>query len=797
MLTIEEANGIVRLVYGRPDRFFAFPDRGDFLSRKNNFLIDKIIKPLGDASYEFSPFTSFYVPKENGQHRTVYQSATLKDEIILIYLHRYLLTKTGPMLPDYVIGYRKKKDNPTGVLGAIRSAMAFSKGQLGEWVIKTDIKNYYESIDKTRMLAVINSTRKEYYLEANIIQIIKLLVGFSGPGLPTGLSPVNDLANLYLLPFDQQIQRKAVKYYRYGDDIILFGKGPADKILGSIDENLRDYGLSLSFKKTKLLYPGDSFEYIGFSFKNGEASLKKATVKRIKRKAMKIMNRPAYRKLTLGCLNNNRYLFSLFFYEITGLMADSPIKSRMRYFILIGNDRPYRQIDKWLISHIRRKITGTWSEKGIRQMPYSIFHSFGFISSCCLFHKMERAYRLRGKLFDRLFSTKGLEQAFLHYFKPSRLMNEWKEYFVNRKENSLNLLESIKSNRFEFADIRLNNGSRKPILAHGINEKIILRLTHLYLKKIYYPQLGPASTGVYFKIGSAVRLMRLFHYRQKEYRLLRVDLDQVHERLDRRIIWSILKDMPISYGIEKIIGSFFDRLTALGIAGLPRGTPINNILIEAYLSLVDSYLKPKSPMFVRTVDDFLIICDSKNDNFLSQFELYLKKLNMVSGENRFYAADNRGNFIVEYLGYLFKKESGRPLLITIDGYNLDKFKNKIVKLTKKNRDRSLRQIVGGINRLICAPSRQYSFIRYYARTNDFHLVSELDDYICDRIRIAFFKRCRLKDRRRLANCDLHNNYGLVNLIEVLVKAKKIIARKRVLGYIGDTDPRSAPKARAL
>ncbi|MFH0792119.1 MAG: reverse transcriptase domain-containing protein [bacterium] len=797
MLTIDNAHRIIRSIYGKPERFFSFPDHKDFLSLKDEYLTDKVIDPLSSGDYEFYPFISFRVPKENGKHRTVYQSATLKDELVLIYLHQYLLEKTGPMLPDYVIGYRKKKDNPAGILRAIRSAIAFSDNRLGEWAIKADIKSFYDSINKEKMSQMVDNARKECDLDKNIVRTIKRLINFSGPGLPTGLSPVNDLANLYLLPFDRNMNQKTICYYRYGDDIILIGKNNPEPIMGTITKELSDQELTLSSEKTKLLSPRDGFDYIGFYFKNGNINFKEATIKRIKRRLLSIMNKLAYRKLSLNCIGDNRYLFSFFFYEINNLLTESPIKSRMKYFVLVGNDYPFTKIDDWLVSHIRHKITGSWSGRAIRQAPYRLFHNFGFISSHCLFHRMEKAHLLRKNFFDRLFSPKELEQSFIHYFRPSTTSPLWKEYFVNRKENSIRLSELLKNKQISFSETHLNGHSVKPIISHSINEKIALRATHLYLKKILYPQLLMANDCVYSKVGSAIRLMRLFNKNRDNYRLLRIDLGRVHERLDRRIIREILQSVSVNRNIEQIIGSLFNRLLETNIAGLPRGTPINNILVETYLSLIDSYIKPLSAMFVRTADDFLIIYDKNNKNFITQFALYLQKLNMAWDEKRYSNINNDENFSVEYLGYSFQKKDGQPLLITIDQYNIAQFKKKIVKLTKRNKKRTLRQIINYINRLIYALNQQYSFIRYYSRINDFRLLNQLDDYICDRIRVAVYKRFHLRDRRRLTNDELHNNHGLANLVRITLNTKKIIARRRVLGYIGNTDPRFAPTARAL
>jgi len=92
------------------------------------------------------------------------------------------------------------------------------------WIIKTDIKSFYESINNDRIFRKLkNDAMLSYYSIFLIKKIFENNI-ISSTGLPRGLNISASLSEIYMRNFDKAIQRyNDVFYYaRFVDDIIIF-----------------------------------------------------------------------------------------------------------------------------------------------------------------------------------------------------------------------------------------------------------------------------------------------------------------------------------------------------------------------------------------------------------------------------------------------------------------------------------------------------------------------------------------------------------------------------------------------
>jgi hypothetical protein len=127
------------------------------------------------------------------------------------------------------------------------------------WVIKTDIRNFYESIDRKR---IVEKLQNDAILPNQSLKALKILFAHqfieSSKGVPRGLSLSSTLAEIYMRRFDKWAKRcEGVYYYaRYVDDIIVFcySKDTAKNILQSMPDRLRDLadGLEINMSKTSV-----------------------------------------------------------------------------------------------------------------------------------------------------------------------------------------------------------------------------------------------------------------------------------------------------------------------------------------------------------------------------------------------------------------------------------------------------------------------------------------------------------------------------------------------------------------
>lgn len=151
------------------------------------------------------------------------------------------------------------------------------------WVIKTDIKSFYESIDRERLISKFHDDSMLSYQSMFLLKRIfenPILVGKSG--VPRGMNISATMSELYMRKFDRWVRSYDSVYYyaRFVDDIIIFANSLKDS-LSLIDNlnpqlNILAEGLSINHKKTEL-FDGKTLQSL--DIKSGKNIPKKSKYK--------------------------------------------------------------------------------------------------------------------------------------------------------------------------------------------------------------------------------------------------------------------------------------------------------------------------------------------------------------------------------------------------------------------------------------------------------------------------------------------------------------------------------------
>jgi len=124
----------------------------------------------------------------------------------------------------------------------------------------TDITGFFDSIPHYNLLEILS---REFKVEDEILDMLSECFNTwsgtkhnatPGVGIPQGPGPSHLFANLLLYPLDEKIVAEAYKYYRYMDDIHIYGYSENEllKVLVDIDSYLKGNALSLNAKKTTI-----------------------------------------------------------------------------------------------------------------------------------------------------------------------------------------------------------------------------------------------------------------------------------------------------------------------------------------------------------------------------------------------------------------------------------------------------------------------------------------------------------------------------------------------------------------
>jgi hypothetical protein len=210
--------------------------------------------------FKFQPFI-----KSTRAGKAVYSSSTHIDEFALRKLKDNISRA-------YDVRQANRSEIIEQVIILMREIIPF-------FVIKLDIKSFYESVSRKELVEkIVNDLGISYRSRQHLSLLLADNRYFPQKGLPRGLGISATLAELYMADFDTQVGRMPGVYFysRYVDDIIIFSYLEPSGIIESAKKNL-PLGLKLNAEKTrnfefdkkgKCVSPHAirNFDYLGYNF---------------------------------------------------------------------------------------------------------------------------------------------------------------------------------------------------------------------------------------------------------------------------------------------------------------------------------------------------------------------------------------------------------------------------------------------------------------------------------------------------------------------------------------------------
>lgn len=150
--------------------------------------------------------------------------------------------------------------------------------ELPKIIIKTDIKDFYETIQHNKMLPVIDSNPLLSIVSKRYIhKILSQYTSITNKaiGLPRGIGVSACLSEIYMQKLDKKVKNmpNLIYYARYVDDIIMVFGLPSinydDSIVGKFDEICAKLGLARNEAKTQTIVVqrttnNKSFDFLGY-----------------------------------------------------------------------------------------------------------------------------------------------------------------------------------------------------------------------------------------------------------------------------------------------------------------------------------------------------------------------------------------------------------------------------------------------------------------------------------------------------------------------------------------------------
>ena len=246
-------------------------DEISYADFKKNFdeNVDHLIRSLLNGAYTPEPLRKINIPKENRSGVRPIGISSIKDKLI----QRVLYSELNPYFDETFLSnsyaYRPNKSTYKAIN---RASNFINEGYC--WILKADVKDFFESIDHSKLLQIL----QKHIKDAKITNLISLFLKTGGflkrdfkehkIGVNQGdiLSPM--LSNIYLDLMDRFINKTTDKFIRYADDfIVCFAeKDEATEFEKKLDDFLKLLNLSINKEKTKVVNINDGFVFLGVRF---------------------------------------------------------------------------------------------------------------------------------------------------------------------------------------------------------------------------------------------------------------------------------------------------------------------------------------------------------------------------------------------------------------------------------------------------------------------------------------------------------------------------------------------------
>ena len=322
------------------------------------------------------------ISKIGGKKRTVYIYPEGFGYILKMIT--YLLSKYDGMFSDSCYAFRHGRCSGDAVRKLRGSAL------LSMYAVKADIHDYFNSIDPVRLLGKLSFLKEE---EPEIYDLFEKIlledrVIFEGKvitekrkGAMAGIPVSAFFANVYLSDTDRFFEGQGIPYFRYSDDILLFGKTREEALerRDILYERIAAEGLEINPGKVAFYEPGQGVEFLGFRFKGNMCDVSSATLGKIKakiRRKARTMRRWAYRK-DLSSDKAAKGFIKAMNYKFFDCGEDDRFSWSRWFFPYITTADSLKVIDSHMQEYIRYCVTGR-HYKGNYKISYDTMRDWGY-----------------------------------------------------------------------------------------------------------------------------------------------------------------------------------------------------------------------------------------------------------------------------------------------------------------------------------------------------------------------------------------------------------------------------------
>ena len=218
-----------------------------------------------------------------------------------------------------------------------------------------------------------------------------------------------------------------------------------------------------------------------------------------------------------------------------------------------------------------------------------------------------------------------------------------------------------------------------------------------------------------------------------------IDLEKFFDRVNHDMLMARVAREVKDKQVLKLIRAYLNSgVMVNGVVveseeGTPQGGPLSPLLSNIMLDDLDKELEKRGHKFVRYADDCNIYVKTQRagERVMKSVREFLEKKLKLKVNPKKSKVDRATR--VKFLGFSFYKHKGE-ILIRVANRSLERFRDKLRRLTKRTRSGKLEDIIQEINTYVVG------WIGYYRQANTPSVYEGLDSWIRRRLRQMIWKR---------------------------------------------------------
>lgn len=283
------------------------------------------------------------------------------------------------------------------------------------------------------------------------------------------------------------------------------------------------------------------------------------------------------------------------------------------------------------------------------------------------------------------------------------------------------------------------NGGTRQLGIPTVRDRVIQQAIQQVLSPIYEQEFSDHSYGFRPKRSAHQALKKASAYiSMGRKRVVDMDLksffDEVnHDRLMSQLSVKV-KDGALLLLIRRYLksGILKGGVTSLRIKGTPQGSPLSPLLSNIVLDELDQELEKRGHCFVRYADDFSIFVRSEiaSERVKESISIYLTtKLKLKVNQEKSICCESKET---TFLGHTILNDG----TLIISGISVKRLKEKVRKITRRNRGRSLTEVTEELS------SALGGWLNYFKGASCRRTLGSLDSWIRRKLRCYRLKQCK-------------------------------------------------------